>query len=122
MQVAHYVLPYQSCCFSVELKQKNREAKIKGVLVNDRVKERVVVKVRYKEEMVQVLYYLHTSQFPSYIMEYKISGKRSVTKQTHSFPCACTTGRVNYHNLKITYTSTCVYIPSTFILISLNIS
>lgn len=73
-----------------------------------------------KEETVQFLYYLSTSQSPSYIMEYKIGGKRGVTKQTYLFPHAYTIGGVNYHNKKITYPSTYVFIPFIFIVLSLN--
>jgi len=73
-----------------------------------------------KKETVQLVYYLPTLQFLSYITEYKIGGKRRVIKQMYLFPHTCTTGGVNYHNLKITFTSTYVYIPFIFILPSLN--
>lgn len=51
-----------------------------------------------KEETVQLLYYLSTSQSPSCIIEFKTGGKRGDTKQTYLLPHAYRIGGVNYHN------------------------
>lgn len=69
------------------------EVQTEKMLVNDRVKERVVVKACYKhhqEETVKYVYSLFTSRFLSYITEYKTSGKKSVINQMHLFPHTCT--------------------------------